>query len=122
MGQTDLLKDLVGMIGPEAENGEEQEDDIEVGSDFPYAKDIKEAPVRTRKQKQSGKVEGQSTNSSSKDFFKSKGELSKIVKFNEIELSRVESSPTNEKSMGSTLQILPQNKIHSNEEVQIIDL
>ena len=50
MGQTDLLKDLVGMVGPDIENGEEQ-DDIEVGSDFPYAKDIKEAPVRTRKQK-----------------------------------------------------------------------
>ena len=43
-----------------------------------------------------------------------------MVKFKEIELSRVESSPTNEKSLGSSLNILPKNKIHSNEEVPII--
>ena len=76
------------MVGLEGDD-----DAIEVGSDFPYAKEIKEVagPKGPRKKAtRTGKCDGQSTNSTSMDF-KNKGELSKIVKFNEVELSKIES-------------------------------
>jgi len=35
MGQTDLLEDLVGMVGLD------NNADLEIGSDYPYVKDLK---------------------------------------------------------------------------------
>ena len=47
MGQTELLEDLVGMVDPVDANQRqhqglqgEDDDDLEIGSDYPYANDI----------------------------------------------------------------------------------
>jgi len=47
MGQTDLLEDLVGMVDEGPNDGRqhlglqgEDDDDLEIGSDYPYANEI----------------------------------------------------------------------------------
>lgn len=47
MGQTDLLEDLVGMVDPVQGDGRqhqglqgEDDDDLEIGSDYPYANEV----------------------------------------------------------------------------------
>ena len=53
MGQTDLLEDLVGMVGGDlgamggmAVLGGDADDDLEIGSDYPYANELQTANVR----------------------------------------------------------------------------
>jgi len=51
MGQTDLLEDLVGMVGLDgmggmAVLGGDADEELEIGSDYPYANELQNANVR----------------------------------------------------------------------------
>jgi len=52
MGQTDLLEDLVGLAGPLDKGkvpglqGEDLDEDLEIGSDYPYANELGNVDIR----------------------------------------------------------------------------
>jgi hypothetical protein len=48
MGQTDLLEDLVGMVGLD---GDPDDEVIEIGSDYPYNNEIKSPKMRGSRDK-----------------------------------------------------------------------